>query len=223
VIVAGPPGALLRFARGGAFSTSFVNLSIDGGHNVRSAATDQVMDSEARTDREILLTGDAAGFAVFYDRHAEWVLAFARRRSTDAESAADVTAEVFAAALAARRRYRSESPSAHAWLLAIARNKLNSTLRSGYAERRARTRLGMRPVEVTEDDVARIDALAEAAVVATLLEELPAEQRAAVVARVVDERDYADIAVGEGVSETVVRKRVSRGLAGLRRRWEERA
>jgi RNA polymerase sigma-70 factor (ECF subfamily) len=81
----------------------------------------------------------------------------------------------------------------------------------------------MRPVEVTEDDVARIDALAEAAVVATLLEELPAEQRAAVVARVVDERDYADIAVGEGVSETVVRKRVSRGLAGLRRRWEERA
>jgi RNA polymerase sigma-70 factor (ECF subfamily) len=200
-----------------------VNLSIDGGHNVRSAATDQVMDSEARTDREILLTGDATGFAVFYDRHAEWVLAYARRRSTDAESAADVTAEVFAAALAARRRYRSESPSAHAWLLAIASNKLNSTLRTGYAERRARARLGMRPVELTEDDVARIDALAEAAVVATLLEELPAEQRAAVVARVVDERDYADIAVGEGVSETVVRKRVSRGLAGLRRRWEERA
>jgi RNA polymerase sigma-70 factor, ECF subfamily len=200
-----------------------VNLSIDGSHNVRSAATDQVMDSEAPTDREILLTGDAAGFAVFYDRHAEWVLAFARRRSTDAESAADVTAEVFAAALAARRRYRSESPSAHAWLLAIAINKLNSAFRSGYAERRARARLGMRPVEVTEDDVARIDALAEAATVVELLEQLPIDQRAAVVARVVDERDYADIAVGEGVSETVVRKRVSRGLAGLRRRWEERA
>ena len=74
------------------------------------------------TDREILLTGDAAGFAVFYDRHAEWVLAFARRRSPDAESAADVTAEVFAAALAARRRYSSQSSSAHAWLLAIASN-----------------------------------------------------------------------------------------------------
>ena len=38
-----------------------------------------------------------------------------------------------------------------------------------------------------------------------------------------DERDYAEIAVDEGVSETVVRKRVSRGLAELRRRWEERA
>ena len=44
------------------------------------------MDAEAPTDREILLTGDAAGFAVFYDRHAEWVLAFARRRSPDAEA-----------------------------------------------------------------------------------------------------------------------------------------
>ena len=33
----------------------FVNLAIDGGHNVRSAATDEVMDCEAPTDREILL------------------------------------------------------------------------------------------------------------------------------------------------------------------------
>ena len=141
------------------------------------------MDAEAPTDREILLTGDAAGFAVFYDRHAEWVLAFARRRSPDAESAADVTAEVFAAALGARRRYRSESTSAHAWLLAITTNKLNSALRSGYAESRARARLSMRPVEVTEDDVARIDALAEATTAFELLEHLPADQRAAVVAR----------------------------------------
>jgi RNA polymerase sigma-70 factor (ECF subfamily) len=200
-----------------------VKLAIDGGHNVRSAATDEVMDSEAPTDREILLTGDAAGFAVFYDRHAEWVLAFARRRSPDAESAADVTAEVFAAALAARRRYRSESSSAHAWLIAIASNKLNSALRSGYAERRARTRLGMRPVEVADDDIARIDALAEATVIVAMLDELPEDQRAAVLARVVDERGYDEIAVGAGVSEAVARKRVSRGLAGLRRRWGERA
>src|SRR3954452_538799 len=62
--------------------TSFVNLSIDGGHNVRSAATDQVMDSEAPSDREILLTGDASvlgrarerehplGVAVVEDRKA---------------------------------------------------------------------------------------------------------------------------------------------------------
>lgn len=174
------------------------------------------------TDRELLLDGDAAAFAVFYDRHAEWVLGFLRRRSPDAEAAADLAAEVFAAALGGRRKYRSKNAAAHMWLMAIASNKLNSALRSGYAERRVRTRLGMRPVEVTEDDVARIDALAEAAVMVELVRELPAEQRAAVLARVVDEREYPDIALGQGVSEAVVRQRVSRGLAGLRRRWEER-
>jgi RNA polymerase sigma-70 factor, ECF subfamily len=76
---------------------------------------------------------------------------------------------------------------------------------------------------VTEDDVARIDAMAEAAVMVELVQELPEDQRAAVLARVVDEREYPEIAVGQGVSQAVVRQRVSRGLAGLRRRWEERA
>src|SRR5215213_7229328 len=101
-------------------------------------------------------------------------------------------------------------------------NKLNSALRSGYAERRARTRLAMRPVEVTDDDVARIDALAEVSVIVELLQDLPTDQRTAVLARIVDEGEYADIAVTQGVSEAVVRQRVSRGLAGLRRQWEKR-
>ena len=180
------------------------------------------MVNHEATDRELLLKGDAAAFAVFYDRHAEWVLGFLRRRSPDGEAAADLVAEVFAAALSGRRRYRSKDASAHAWLLAIASNKLNSALRSGYAERRARTRLAMRPVEVTDEDVARIDALAEVSVVVELLQDLPADQRTAVLARIVDEGEYADIAVRQGVSEAVVRQRVSRGLAGLRRQWEKR-
>src|SRR5215217_301860 len=90
------------------------------------------------------------------------------------------------------------------------------------AERRARTRLAMRPVEVTDDDVARIDALAEVSVVVELLQDLPTDQRSAVLARIVDDGEYAEIAVTQGVSEAVVRQRVSRGLAGLRRQWEKR-
>jgi RNA polymerase sigma-70 factor (ECF subfamily) len=49
-----------------------------------------------------------------------------------------------------------------------------------------------------------------------LVGELPAEQRAAVTARVVDERAYGEIAQELRLSEQVVRKRVSRGLARLR-------
>jgi DNA-directed RNA polymerase specialized sigma24 family protein len=52
------------------------------------------------------------------------------------------------------------------------------------------------------------------------MEELPRDQRAALTARLVDERAYGEIAGAEGVSEAVVRQRVSRGLAGLRRRMK---
>jgi DNA-directed RNA polymerase specialized sigma24 family protein len=49
---------------------------------------------------------------------------------------------------------------------------------------------------------------------------LPAAQRDAVRARIVDERDYGEIAMDLRCSEAVVRKRVSRGLAAMRERLE---
>lgn len=58
-------------------------------------------------------------------------------------------------------------------------------------------------------------------VATSALAALPPDQREAVEARIVDEREYADIALAARTSESVVRKRVSRGLAGLRSRLEE--
>ena len=46
-----------------------------------------------------------------------------------------------------------------------------------------------------------------------LLERLSPEQRDAIRAHVIDERPYGEIALWQGTSEAVVRKRVSRGLA----------
>ena len=73
-------------------------------------------------------------------------------------------------------------------------------------------------IEVTDDDIARIDGLGETDAVAHLVEELPADQQEAIKARVLDEREYNEIAQELQISEIVVRKRVSRGLAALRRR-----
>jgi DNA-directed RNA polymerase specialized sigma24 family protein len=61
---------------------------------------------------------------------------------------------------------------------------------------------------------------ATAAVLQEGLAALPQDQREAVLARVLDEREYAEIASAARTSESVVRKRVSRGLAGLRSRME---
>lgn len=169
-----------------------------------------------RTDEELLAAGDAASFEQFYLRHVDPVLAYFSRRTRDAELAADLTSETFAAALAGRRRFKPAKGEAGAWLFGIASRKLADAQRKGYADRRMQKRLGMERIELTDDDIARIDALGED--VATLLGALPADQREAVSARVVDERGYDDIALELHTSEAVVRKRVSRGLALARRR-----
>jgi DNA-directed RNA polymerase specialized sigma24 family protein len=54
-----------------------------------------------------------------------------------------------------------------------------------------------------------------------MLADLPEDQRALVTARVIEERSYGELAGEQGLSETAVRKRVSRGLATLRGRLQE--
>lgn len=166
------------------------------------------------TDDELLLAGDADSFSLFYRRHVDWVLGFLHRRTGDPELAADLCAEVFAAALIARDRYRPRDGKANSWLYRITLNKLNDSFRRGYAENRARRKLGMQRLDLDDDDLRRIEELGDA----DLLAGLPVDQAQAVRARVLDELDYDEIAAGLGVSEAVVRKRVSRGLGSLRGR-----
>jgi RNA polymerase sigma factor (sigma-70 family) len=173
------------------------------------------------SDDELLTSGGADGFATFYRRHVESILRYHARATRNAEAAADLTAETFAAALEAKHRFRAGGPPARAWLFGIARKKLVDCQRRGYAEDRARRRLGMERIEPTDDDLRRIEWLAGGVEVASIVDELPREQRHAVTARVVAEREYADIAGELRISEAGVRQRVSRGLAALRRRLRE--
>jgi RNA polymerase sigma-70 factor (ECF subfamily) len=146
------------------------------------------------------------------------VLGYMMRRTGDAEVAADLTAETFAAAIVARRRFRPGVAPAGAWLLTIAHRKLVDYQRRGFAEERARRRLAMERRPLGEEDTALIRALGEEVTVGDCWVELPADQRIAIQARVLDERPYLEIASELGTSETVVRMRVSRGLASLRGR-----
>jgi RNA polymerase sigma factor (sigma-70 family) len=167
------------------------------------------------SDRELLRAiarcdGDA--FAVFYRRHLPRVAAYLLRETGDHELAADLAAEVFAAALIGARRYKAAHGCALPWLMGIARNTVGTSRRRGRVETRARRRLGFEPILFEEPDV---DGTEE------LLASLPAAERDAVRARVVDERTYASIAAEMQCSELVIRKRVSRGLARLRKEREE--
>jgi RNA polymerase sigma-70 factor (ECF subfamily) len=153
-----------------------------------------------------------------YRAHARRIGGYLMRVTGDAEVAADLTAETFAAALASRGRYRPELGAPTTWLYAIAANKLRDWRRRGYAEDRARRRLQIERPPLSDADVAEFTRLAGEVSADALLDELPADQRGALRARVVEERAYGEIAVAEGVSEAAVRQRVSRGLSSLRQR-----
>ena len=145
------------------------------------------------------------------------VVGWVYNQTGDREVAADLGAEVFAAALISARRYRSERGSAGLWLLGIARNKLRESARRKRVEDRARRRLGIEPLPLTDADLERVEELAcDTGEWTALLAALPAAQREAVVGRVLDERTYEELAERLECSERVVRKRLSRALKTLR-------
>jgi RNA polymerase sigma-70 factor (ECF subfamily) len=171
--------------------------------------------------------GDAEAFVGFYRRHLPAMLGFFLRRTADPELTADLAAEVFAAALLAAERYRPGERPALAWLYGIAAHKLADSRRRGRVQDAARRRLRLEPLIVDDAELARVEELADTGAAGVALEDalrrLPAEQRDAVLARVVDERAYADIAGEMHCSEMLVRQRVSRGLRSLRAEMEERS
>src|SRR4051794_3378464 len=85
-----------------------------------------------------------AAFARFYHRHVRGVSAFFHRGTGDAELAADLTAETFAAAVEGCHRYAPERGASGAWLYGIAHRQLATLQRNGGVGRRARRRLGRR-------------------------------------------------------------------------------
>lgn len=181
---------------------------------------------DGRSDAELLAAtpSDPDAFAVFYRRHVRALVTYLLHRTARPELAADLCAEVFAAALQRPDRYDPRRGPARAWLLAIASSRLVDSLRRGQVEDRARRRLGMPARELTDADLERVEELADAGRgldVERLVADLPADEREAVLARVVDERDYREIAAELRVSTAVVRQRVSRGLGRLRARVGE--
>jgi RNA polymerase sigma factor (sigma-70 family) len=92
---------------------------------------------------------DDAAFVMLYRRYLPVVLRWCLRESGNREIAADLSAEVFAAALISARRYQPQQGSVLAWLLGIARNKLLESRRRKRVEDSARRKLRLEPVALT--------------------------------------------------------------------------
>lgn len=181
-------------------------------------------DADSRNDVQLLVATptEPEAFGVFYRRHERTVLLYLLRRTGSAELAADLTAEVFAATLQACQRRRAAFPAIPlAWLFGIAHHKLADSYARGRVEDRARRRLGMEPVLLGQEDLRLLGLADQDDRAINLISALPPDQRVAVQARVLEDRTYPEIATELRCSESVVRKRVSRGLATLRTQLQE--
>jgi DNA-directed RNA polymerase specialized sigma24 family protein len=104
--------------------------------------------------------GEQMAFAIFYRRWLPLVTGFHLRRTGQQEVAFDLTAETFAAVVAGLADFDPERGPAPAWLFAIAEHKLRDSLRRSRVEASARRRLGLEPVTLEDEDLARVDELA---------------------------------------------------------------
>jgi RNA polymerase sigma-70 factor (ECF subfamily) len=172
---------------------------------------------QAASDAELLRLAqrDPAAFGELYRRHAEALHSWFAQRL--AWAAADLTAETFARAWLARRRFRDDRDgSARPWLLGIARNVLRDSVRRDRVETKARERLGL-PLQLAPDaafgDVE--ERLSPRPELATALAGLSGPERQAVELRVVDELPYDQVASRLGIRPAAARLRVSRALRRL--------
>jgi RNA polymerase sigma factor (sigma-70 family) len=174
-----------------------------------------------KPDAELLaLTGkdsDGEAFAVFYERHASWLLTYFTRRTGNREIAQDIAAEAWAVVYVKAASFDPTRGEGRGWLFGIARNTMLASFRRGAVEQATRRELGLTVVghseEAWDEAVPQVDATVDDLVEG--LSDLPAHERIAVVARILDEREYAEIARAENVSEAAIRQRVSRGLRTL--------
>lgn len=162
--------------------------------------------------------GEPEAFAALYRRYERPILGYLVRRLGSGDLAADAAAETFAGALASIRRGALPQGEVSAWLFGIARIKAAEAHRKGFCDDAARRELAMAPVDLTPEQEVLIEALGGDDRVSELVDGLPEAQRAAIVARILDERDYLDIAEEQDCSEATIRQRVSRGLATIRTR-----
>lgn len=176
-----------------------------------------------RTDAQLIAhaKADASAFRELYDRYAERIHRLHLTRSRDRDAALDLTAETFAQAWLSLDRFRDLADgSASAWLYAIARNVLVTSVRKRALERTACERLGVLVAREHEShasspDESWIDGLDDE------LASLSPELRQAVTLRVVDDLPYSDVAAAAGTTVGAARVRVHRGLNVLRRRLLE--
>lgn len=166
---------------------------------------------------------DADLFEIFYREHVEAVQGFVARRVGDRETAADLTAEIFLAAVDSAHNYRPRRGAPRAWLLGIARALVANEGRRRNRQRAGEVRLRGSAL-LDEDDAARmdtrIDAEARSRQLYWAMDRLPESERTILELVAIDELGLKEAAAAAGMHPTTARVRLHRARRKLRTELE---
>ena len=159
------------------------------------------------------IASDPDAFERFYREHVEAVQRFVARRVDEPYLAADLTADVFVAAIESARSYRRGRGEPVAWLFGIARNVVAGEQRRNAKELRAAARVRGRDLVQEEDLVAlheRIDAESTARSLYREMVQLSAGQRAVLELVALDGLTVDEAARALGIGPVAARVRLHR-------------
>lgn len=162
---------------------------------------------------------DPETFEAFYREHLSFVRTYVARRVGDAETAADLTADIFLAAIESAHRYTETKGSGVAWLAGIARNVVAGHHRKKARELRALARVSGRAMldEASAERInQRLDAERATRQLYTSLQALPPGQRAVVELVVIDGLSLTEAATVLGITAANARTRYHRARTRLR-------
>jgi RNA polymerase sigma factor (sigma-70 family) len=161
---------------------------------------------------------DPDAFEAFYRTHVDAVERFVVRRVRDPHRAADLTAEVFLAAIESADGYRPARGKPVAWLYGVARNVLAADRRRHGRELDAAQRFNGRRL-LDEDDIVRleerIDAEAQAGELYLAMNRLSDGERAVLELVSVDGLTVQDAARALGIRPVTARVRLHRARQRL--------
>ena len=155
-------------------------------------------------------------FEAFYREHLETVHRFVARRVADPQLAADLTAEVFLAAVDSASTYRPDRGSPGAWLVGVARHVMATEFRRQSRDQAVVRRIAGRRL-LDADSLARIeeriDAEREARELYEALASLPPRDRALMELIALDGLSVIEAAAVLGVKPGTARVRLHRSRA----------
>ncbi|MEU4332247.1 RNA polymerase sigma factor [Nonomuraea dietziae] len=164
------------------------------------------------------LNEDPAAFEAFYRRHIDAVMRFVVRRVNDPHLAADLTADIFLAALDSAHTYRPGRGSEIAWLYGVARNVVSAQLRRTAREAQLTSRVAGRRL-MDDDDLGRmvekIDAERQMRHALEAMRDLPEGERAVLELVAIDQLSVAEAAAALGIRQVTARVRLHRARRAL--------